>query len=145
MSNLTATFNLNLSYINSFSSPAQLSPPATVSCKYAAQNEAAIDVPDAAANATVYTVPFGSVTDCSGFIIRNMTANGVNPGVDLAVSLNTGTPKFTLPPGGMMVYCIPTPVTGDLTTPLTAITLTVENGPQVGAGTIGCFVFGDAV
>lgn len=113
-----------------------------VEAPYTAQAHTSIDIPDTTAGATVYEVSFGSIgTEATLVVIRNLTANGVNPGQDLILKINDSAALQRIPPGGFVAFGNPAAAGGS---PITAISLTTT-ATQDGAGRISAHVFGDPV
>lgn len=90
MPNSTATFQHKLSYVDT-DSVSQTAPTFTVATAYAlgAQQIGGIDVPDAAAADTAYSVAFGSIAAATGLCIENRTGQDV--AVRIGGSSTTGT------------------------------------------------------
>lgn len=135
MSNSTASFLFNLSYIGP-SSEAVTMPQQSVNSLYQAQNEGIIDVPDTTASATSFPVPFGGITtDATGGIIQNRT------GQNLTVKINgAASASHSIPHGG--IFCWANPSTAS--TPITSLAL-ITTAIQSGSGQIAYRLFGDPV
>lgn len=141
MANQTATVQVSASYYDPDDQRAAIGR-STVECPYTAQAHAAIDVPDTTAGATEYDVDFGSIgTEATLVVIRNLTANGVNPGQDLILKINGSAALQRIPAGGFVAFGNPKAAGGS---PITAISLTTT-ATQDGPGKISTHVFGDPV
>lgn len=141
MANKLATLKLLLSYTGPNGDVVSPSP-ISVTAPFNSETVGTIDVPDATAGSTVLVVPFGAIaTECTGALIVNNTANGVNPGVDLGVKINgAAAVSHRIPPGGTLLIAAPAKAAAGPS--LTGITLTTEAG-QVGDGNIAFWLFGD--
>lgn len=109
----------------------------SVNCEFQSSVEGAIDVPDAQAAATVYNIPFESIAvDTRAIMIENQT------GQPLKVKINgAATASHTLAPGGIQLVGEPA---ASGATPILSLSLETTV-PQVGAGQINYWVFGDPV
>lgn len=137
MANKTASFTLNLSYIGPDGDAVSI-PAKSASVSYQAQTHGTIDVPDATASATSYSVPFGGIgVDATGGIIENKT------GQPLEVKINgAAAASQTIPDGGVFTWMNPGLTAGS--TPILAIALKTT-AMQAGAGYINFHLFGDPV
>lgn len=144
MANKSAVFSASLAFTDAFNQSKSLVPPLSVTTPYAAQVEGTWDVVDGAVATANTTIPLGSIGNVTGFLIRNNTANGANPGIDVELKINT-TGAHTLTPGAMIAMF--SPQVADPTTKVTELKLTLQAGgsPQVGAGQVSWIVFGDPV
>ncbi len=142
MTNKLASVSISASYSDPDDQRAALAR-ANIEVPYTAQSHAEIDIPDTTAGDTEYPVDFGSIgTEATFLKIVNNTANGVNPGQDLWLKIqsqNVYSHKHYLPPGG--VYVIANPVAAGAF-PLVAASVTTT-ATQAGPGRVSTHVFGD--
>jgi hypothetical protein len=95
-----------------------------------------IDVPDEAANDTVYAVPFGTIASPTAVMIENKT------GQDLGVRINGAVAdEFQLPDGGVFAYAAPAAAAA---VPIDELAV-VTTAAQVGAGKVNFWIVGDPV
>lgn len=128
----TATLTINLSYVGPDENLVEM-PTDSVSATYDAQNHGNIDVPDATAAATTFSVPFGEITtDATCGYIKNTT------GQDLLVDINGTGNAFALPNGSTL----PWGFAGPSSTPILSIDLTTT-AIQSGLGKVRYHLFGD--
>jgi hypothetical protein len=101
---------------------------------YNAQNVGTIDVPIGQSIATVYSIPFGSVSGAKGFAVKNGMSS------DVIVRINgLGSDEFKIAPAGFIVMA-ESSAPGSL--PLSALTLTTTAAPST-IEQITYMVFGD--
>ncbi len=131
MANKTATFQVSYNYDDE--DEEDQTKTVSVSVLYTSSSRGELDVPDAVAGSTVYTIPFGSIAGATGVWIKNST------GQDLTLTANTIALQ-KIKTGGSVVIADPSLSAA----PLTAITLTTT-GTQSGAGTIRYLLLGDAI
>ncbi|TXH50595.1 MAG: hypothetical protein E6Q97_20185 [Desulfurellales bacterium] len=128
----TATLTTNLSYVGPDNNLVEM-PTDSVSAAYDAQNHGNIDVPDATAAATTYSVPFGAITaDATCGYVKNTT------GQALLVDLNGAGNAFALPSGSTFTWGFGSPSS----TPILSIGLTTT-AIQSGLGKVAYHLFGD--
>ncbi len=144
MSNKVASVSISASYSDPDDQRAALAR-ANIDCPYTAQSHNEIDIPDTQGSATEYAVDFGTIgVEATFVIVKNLTANGANPGQDLWLKFNSAnieSHKHYLPPGGAV--CIANPVrTGAF--PLLSMSVTTTD-TQAGPGKVSTHVFGDPV
>ena len=134
MSNKTAYMTFQLTYTGPDSDQVVM-PQRTIAANYQAQNHGTIDVPDATASATSYSVPFGSIAaDATAGLIENRT------GQPLEVKINgAAAASQTIPSGGVFAWANPVASGG---TPILAISLKTT-AMQSGVGYINYHLFGD--
>ncbi len=139
MTNKLATVQVSASYSDPDNQRAAIAR-VVVDAPYQAQIHQAVDVPDTTAGATEYDLSFGTITEeATMFVVRNLTANGEDPGQDLILKINASAALQRIPPGGFVAVGNPV-VAG--ATPITAVSVTTT-ATQNGPGKISWHVFGD--
>lgn len=132
MSNYGATTTLDITYTG-ISGESVTPPSDEITALYQEQNAGWIDVPDATASSTTYSVPFGDITvDATGGYVKNTT------GQDLDCDINGAGVAFSIPDGGRFEWTNP----GAAATPILSIDLTTT-ALQSGDGKILYRFFGD--
>ncbi len=140
MANKLASVSVSCSYTDQDDQRAAIAR-ANISAPYTAQSHNEIDIPDTE-GAGSFDVDFGSVgTEATFVIVKNLTANGVNPGQDIVLSINASAALQRIPPGGMVAFANPVAAGGSPITEMTVTTLAT----QVGPGSVSTHVFGDPI
>lgn len=132
MANKTATFFTRINYVDEDDEDQVMT--STVAVEYNAFLVGELDVPNATAGSTAYSIPFGSVTNATGVWIRNAT------GQDLTLKINGSAALHLIKTGSDVVL----PADGVSGGPLTAVSLTTT-ATQSGEGQIEFFVAGDPI
>lgn len=139
MSNKTASFSLSASYTDQDGARTSIAR-TNIDCPYQEQAHTEIGIPDTTAGATEYPVDFGSVgVEATLVVVRNLTANGENPGQDLILKVNGSAALQRVPPAGVVAFANPARAGGS---PLLSMSVTTT-ATQAGLGKVSCHVFGD--
>lgn len=141
MANKTASVSVSASYTDPDDARAAIAR-VNLDCPYAAQSHNAVDVVDQDAADTPYEVDFGAIgTEATLVVVRNLTANGTDPGQDMIVKINGSAALYRMPAGGFIAIGHPAAAGA---TPVASMTLT-STATQNGPGKISTHVFGDPV
>lgn len=132
MANSNASVTLVLSYPNP-GGGAALSRSFQLSCPFQGDSMGTIDVPDATAGSTAFSISFGSIAKATLVIVKNRT------GQDMTLKINGSAALQNLPANEVVMFAAPAL---GASADLTAVSLTTT-GSQSGAGYIDYFVFGD--
>ncbi len=142
MTNKLATAQVSVSYSDPDGQRAAIAR-VIVDAPYLEQTHSEVGIPDQTGADQEYAVDFGTIADGATLVVvRNLTANGVNPGQDLWLkfnSANIASHKHFLPPGGFVAVGMGA---NPGAFPLLSMSVTTT-ATQEGLGKVSAHVFGD--